>query len=582
MLLVDSSNSGGAGNRAITFTLGSGGPGTLQNDGTLDINNTDQATTVAAANALTVSGRGTIGLSRATLTGPGVITQSAGHTIQGGGGATISAPLVNGATITANDYGEYVSGSVLASGLILSGPSIVNTGTLSATGNGTLFLTGSAINNAGGLITTSSVPSTQFPTFYGVYLQGGVSITGGTLASASSDYTGSGIFRVDGRAALADVTLNAGSGIRVDDPLALTGTLTNNGTITVMGFNFSDTLTGSFTLAANATLAGNGIVNLYGGEIDATNNAVLTQAAGHTLLGATGTINASLVNNGTLEGYLTINSPTLTNNGVLLATDNTTVQQGGASTLTNYNAAAQTLTGGTYEAHSTANGASLNLNINSVAVNAATVVLDGPNANFAAINGLTDNQGSFALLGLKQFSNAGNLTNEGLMAIGSGSTLHVAGNFTGTSASSLALVIGGSSTSGAQSPGILQANGNVSLAGTLSVSFTPGAVLPTASDTLTVLSSGSGIGGSFANVANGQRLNTADELGSFVVNYGPDSPQGRTSVVLSQFGPVGAAAPESNYPGRDLNPPALLACPWAAVASLSSRSACPAFRPAMW
>ena len=167
----------------------------------------------------------------------------------------------------------------------------------------------------------------------------------------------------------------------MDYPVAIGGTFTDNGIITATGFNFNLAVTAALTLAADTTLAGTGTVILNGGsQINATNNATLTQATGH-VIGGNGTINANLVNNGTLEGSLTIDSPTFTNNGLLEATDNDTLQQGGGSTLTNYNSTTQTLTGGTYEAIATTDSANLNLNIGPVAVNAATVVLSGATSN---------------------------------------------------------------------------------------------------------------------------------------------------------------------------------------------------------
>ncbi len=52
-------------------------------------------------------------------------------------------------------------------------------------------------------------------------------------------------------------------------------------------------------------------------------------------------------------------------------------------------------------------------------------------------------------------------------------------------------------------------------------------------DKYEIITTGAGISGSFANVANGQRL--AATRGSFLVNYGPGSPFDPKSVVLSSF-----------------------------------------------
>ena len=78
-----------------------------------------------------------------------------------------------------------------------------------------------------------------------------------------------------------------------------------------------------------------------------------------------------------------------------------------------------------------------------------------------------------------------------------------------------------------------------SLDGTLDVRLINGFV-PSPGQTFVVLNAGvlipePGITGSFANAANGQRLAITGGGGSFIVNYGPDSPFGPDQVVLSDF-----------------------------------------------
>ena len=57
-------------------------------------------------------------------------------------------------------------------------------------------------------------------------------------------------------------------------------------------------------------------------------------------------------------------------------------------------------------------------------------------------------------------------------------------------------------------------------------------IFPTSTFTIITASS---LTGRFANVANGGRLDTADGLGSFQVNYGPESGFEPNAVVLSAF-----------------------------------------------
>ena len=66
------------------------------------------------------------------------------------------------------------------------------------------------------------------------------------------------------------------------------------------------------------------------------------------------------------------------------------------------------------------------------------------------------------------------------------------------------------------------------------VSFANSATLPATTATLTILSATSPVIGSFANAANGARINTADGKGSFLVTYGAGSAS-PNAVTLSQF-----------------------------------------------
>ena len=168
------------------------------------------------------------------------------------------------------------------------------------------------------------------------------------------------------------------------------GSLTNNGHIDDTGFQCNPVRIRSL---GDVTINGNGRIFFNNGShIDSTDSGVVTNGAGHTLVnGGGGSINASLVNNGTTlalesEGNATnLNGPTVTNNGILQVRGNPNtfgyealLQQSGSSTLTNYDPATQTLTGGTYSAIAAPNAAVLSLNIGPIVVNNATVILSGP------------------------------------------------------------------------------------------------------------------------------------------------------------------------------------------------------------
>jgi T5SS/PEP-CTERM-associated repeat protein len=81
--------------------------------------------------------------------------------------------------------------------------------------------------------------------------------------------------------------------------------------------------------------------------------------------------------------------------------------------------------------------------------------------------------------------------------------------------------------------GQIQVDGHVALdGGNLQLSLD--GVLPSSEAKFEIITTGMGITGSFANVANGQRLMTSNGRGSFVVNYGPGNPD-PNHVVLSAF-----------------------------------------------
>ncbi len=82
---------------------------------------------------------------------------------------------------------------------------------------------------------------------------------------------------------------------------------------------------------------------------------------------------------------------------------------------------------------------------------------------------------------------------------------------------------------------VLTVAGNASINGNLVLQNLSTSEVPDEQTTYTILFSAA-LSGSFDNVANGQRLNTSDGSGSFVVNYGPGN-QFPSRVILSDFQP---------------------------------------------
>jgi hypothetical protein len=244
-------------------------------------------------------------------------------------------------------------------------------------------------------------------------------------------------------------------------------------------------------LLGDVTIDGTGQMVLFRATtIDADNGGVLTNGAGHTIGGGDNTnLNVSIVNNGLIgtggTGQLSLSGPTVTNNGTLSAGNSSVMQQSGDSTLTNYDAATQTLTGGVYEAND--NGR-LNLNIGPVVINAASVTLAGAAPHFDAINSIRENRGVFEVNGGAKFSTATStadeqfvagdaLSNFHVLTVGSNSSINVNGNYTQGSVATLNIEIGSDNpTSGFAQ---LNVSGNARLAGRLNVTlvngFKPGA-----------------------------------------------------------------------------------------------------------
>jgi T5SS/PEP-CTERM-associated repeat protein len=129
----------------------------------------------------------------------------------------------------------------------------------------------------------------------------------------------------------------------------------------------------------------------------------------------------------------------------------------------------------------------------------------------------------------------GNLTNPpgGTLAPGrsAGSTT-VLGDYTQQAGASLAIEIGGTSTS--TQFDFLQVTGNAILGGELRLSLIDGFV-PGPTDTFIVLDANANLLSFFSNVGNGQRLDTTDGRASFAVHYGPTSAFDPDQVVLTDF-----------------------------------------------
>ena len=307
-----------------------------------------------------------------------------------------------------------------------------------------------------------------------------------------------------------------------------------------------------------------GFIGTLGGTNTFNNQGIFTKSGG---AGETA-INVGFNNSGTVN----VNSGTLALNGGV----------------TQHNAT--TLTGGTWNV---TNGASINISTGTnITTNQGNVTLDGVGSSFAKLTtALATNQGALTLKNDRDLTTAGNLANSGTLRVedsttlltvtgtctqSGGSTTLVGGaqltasnfNLNGGTLAGTGTINGNLVSSGSPlvapglSAGSLTVSGNATLSGTLAMEIggrVPGTghdqllvgggltvggnlslalisgFVPAYGQNLTLADAGPAISGSFANVASGGRLVSANGIHSFVVHYGPSSPFGSDKIVLSAF-----------------------------------------------
>lgn len=385
--------------------------GTITNNGTLQLNaGSGNNTILNVANNVTLGGGGTVNLNSGDNNGNVYIQQSGGsftltntdNTIQGYG------HIGNGGLTVLNESQGIISANSTAGTLTLDGSGgVTNQGKLQATGGGTLQIS-TAVNNAGGTILANTGSTVNVSS----------TITGGTLTT-----NGTGVMQTNGSATLQNLTLSSGSTYAGggSTTTAFLGTITNQGNFQFTGGNGVNTF---LNISNNVSLDGGGTLTLN--SRDNNGRAFIQQSGGSFTLtntnntiqgyGTIGNGGLTVVNgaNGTLLANvsgqtLVVNgSGGLSNSGTMKATNGGTLQV--TSPLSNFSGGA--LTGGTYAVNGTAGVSTLQLaslgnSGGEITVNAATITLDGKNANVNFV----DNAGKNALSNLS--NNQGNLNIEG-------------------------------------------------------------------------------------------------------------------------------------------------------------------------
>ncbi len=386
---------------------------TLTADSLITTNNLRlESGTVTGTQSFNLSGA--FDMAGGTLTGTGSTTLS-GTTNLIGGTMRIDRPLFNSGTI------NYKSGQIIGNGLTLNSGGVVD---IQADVN---FYDG-VINNSGifkktGGPGTAGVNTLNVGGVRAFNNSGTVTCSSGTLAfNADGIHTGQFAATGTGQitfntasqkfndgASLGNGVSFGGATAEFNDVVNVTGVVTwNNGVFKGTGTLSGGTMnwtSGGKNLQGDLTFAG--AVNYTGGQVTApgfnvTFDGTLNMGSLVMYDGAY-TINGALTKLNSGDGYVSANNAggvrTCTNNGTI------EVQQGRLfidGTLTNYDSATKTLTGGTYIVNP---GCTLQYrnSLGTIQTNAARIVLNGAGSNFLESTGIsalgtcTSNKGNIEL-----------------------------------------------------------------------------------------------------------------------------------------------------------------------------------------
>jgi large repetitive protein len=348
---------------------------------------------IADVSAVNLSGGGTVILNTGSLAGntSSDYLVNKDNTIQGQGNIDVS--VINQAIVDAN----------VAGGTLTVQAPTTNTGTLEATGGGTLYFLAAVVTNTSGTISTDSSSSVDL---------NDTAIIGGDLTSPS----GAAIHAIS-NSLLDGVTITSGSTLSVDNggSVNLTGDLINKGTIVIGG-------NGAYLTAydSTVTLSGGGTVILSDPSSVIGGNGELSPLVNedNTIQGQ-GNIEVDLINQGTVNanvagGTLTITVDNTANLGTMEASGGGTLYFQAAA----YPGDTINNTNGTI---STDGSSSVILNHTEVlGGNLTSAGSAAIHAEFAALDGATITSGS--TLSLDDDSNtsvSGDLINNGTVVLGS-------------------------------------------------------------------------------------------------------------------------------------------------------------------
>ncbi len=524
-------------NFVLPFNAGS----TIINDGEIQqLALISSASTIRFSGDATVTGTGVWTLSDRTFnyivatTGVlgAVLTQEAGHTIHGGG--TIgnqNMGMINFGLVEADN--PYATNNVALN--IAPGTAIdigatdvdtINHGTFSASKGGRLILRDGVFDNTGGTIQAIDADS--------IVVIESAEVRDGDLVTDAV-----GRIMPSNNSLLTDVTVTAGSTVQINNiSTAISGTITNNGTIYQIAGTFS---VSAVEVTGDVTIDGSGAwqtTNNSLNRINGTGNNVLTNGADHTFRGTPqlGGKNLGLINNGTIiadEPYATtgsrlmispglgvninggdadaINYGTLRsenaailhirdgefeNFGIVEALDGSHVEIDSSNWGVTLNNQSGTLVGGTWRAISSGSGALLMLSGNNITqIASGTVVEIAGTGSVVRVNAtpientLTGNAGELIVGNGRLFVLANALNNTGRLSIDAASRVDMGAN---DITSSGALEVGLDSSSAISKPAV-KSTGTATLAGSLVVSLESG-FEPGVGDVIQIIDAGSVVG----------------------------------------------------------------------------------------
>ncbi|MCC5795224.1 MAG: hypothetical protein JJT85_10895 [Chromatiales bacterium] len=440
--------------------------GAIENDGTIEILNQPGSgrTRLLVDDFVAFSGTGSITLAgnsgdqiRGVSTGA-LLVNEAGHTIQGSGNL--------GVNLLTLDNRGLVDGNNPAVQLTISLNPSLNAGVMRASNGGVVQLNNTNVDSTGGTI--ASLDGSRFD------IHNSSRVRGATLVTE-----GSGVIELSVNGRIIDVT-NLGR-VEIDDSRIgfMAGTITNEGTIAMLGDGTSsvtqfvhdgDTLLtgqGRLVMASDDgrdqlgrvsnqdilihgpkhTIEGSGLIiasMINRGLVDANDDVELTLNPGNWISPDPGSPGANVVNTGTLRAsgagglFLAMSGGTpgtggYLNLGVIEALNGAQVTYSVSTHATTQNNQAGNLAGGTWRSVSTGDGAVMSINGSPVATNNAVIELSGAGSVFQTRIGLTSNfvaledsltlndeDGVLHILAGRDYSTSNDLGNAGLMSLDGG------------------------------------------------------------------------------------------------------------------------------------------------------------------